>query len=70
MIEGNCYYCGKPVNNLAGNPSEWGIPLCHKDEPGKVKAHHIGCVSERLQIIDNLDEWLIITEIIHKKKEN
>ena len=46
--EGNCYYCGKPVNNLACNPSEWGIPLCHKDEPGKVKTHHIGCVSKRL----------------------
>jgi len=48
-IEGNCYYCKKPVNNLAANPSEWGIPLCHSDEPGKVKAHHIGCVSERLE---------------------
>ena len=49
MIEGNCYYCDKPVNNLAGNPNEWGIPLCHEDEPGKVKTHHIGCVSERLR---------------------
>lgn len=47
-INGDCYYCHKPINNLSGNPNEWGIPLCHKDEPGKVKDHHIGCVSERL----------------------
>lgn len=43
-----CYYCGKECNALAGNPSEWPIPLTHKDEPGKSKWHHIGCVSERL----------------------
>ena len=44
----NCYYCGKPCNNFSGNPSEWAIPLCHKDEPGVVKWHHIGCVQKRL----------------------
>ena len=48
MSDGICYYCGKKTNNLSANPSEWSIPLCHKDEPGKVKHHHIGCVSERL----------------------
>jgi hypothetical protein len=51
-LEGNnkpCYYCGKPCNSLAGDPSKWPIPLCHSDDPGKVKWHHIGCVSERLE---------------------
>ena len=43
-----CYYCNEPINNLAGNPNEWAVPLCHKDEPGKVKWHHSGCVSQRL----------------------
>ena len=43
-----CYFCGEQCNSLAGNPSLWPIPLCHSDEPGVVKAHHIGCVSERL----------------------
>lgn len=43
-----CYYCQKPCNGLAGNPSEWPIALCHPDEPGKVKWHHTGCVSDRL----------------------
>ena len=49
-----CYYCGKPVDNLSANPSQWGIPLCHSDEPGKVKPHHIGCVSSRLEEIEKL----------------
>jgi len=44
----DCYYCDKECNALAGNPSLWPIPLCHPDDPGKVKYHHIGCVSERL----------------------
>jgi hypothetical protein len=43
-----CYYCGKPTNDLSANPSDWSVPLCHSDEPGVVKWHHTGCVSERL----------------------
>jgi hypothetical protein len=46
--DGICYYCGKMTNNLSGNPSEWSIALCHRDEPGKVKIHHTGCVTTRL----------------------
>lgn len=56
-ISGNCYYCGKPVNSLAGNPSEWGILLCHTNEPGKVKPHHIGCVSQRLGLAEKVIKW-------------
>lgn len=44
-----CYYCGENCNSLAANPGKWPIPLCHPDDPGKVKWHHIGCVSERLE---------------------
>ncbi len=43
-----CYYCGKPCNNFHGSPSKWAIPLCHRDDPGRVKFHHIGCVSALL----------------------
>lgn len=60
-IEGHdkeCYYCHKKTNAFAGNPSEWPIPLCHKDEPGKVKWHHIGCVSERL--IENQPQGQVV----------
>jgi len=46
--DGICYYCGKITNNLSANPGDWSIPLCHRDEPGKVKYHHERCVSERL----------------------
>lgn len=56
MNEGHnkpCYYCKKSCNNLAGNPNDWPIPLCHSDDPGAVQWHHIGCVSIRL--VENLD---------------
>lgn len=51
MPEGHdkaCYYCGDPCNGLAGNPAKWPIPLCHKDDPGRVKWHHAGCVMDHL----------------------
>ena len=44
-----CYYCGKPCNSLAGDPGQWPVALCHEDEPGVVKWHHTGCVSDRLR---------------------
>lgn len=47
-----CYYCGEPCDSLTGNPSMWPIPLCHSDEPGRVKRHHSGCVSRRLIALD------------------
>lgn len=61
-----CYYCGKMTNRLSANPNEWSIPLCHRDEPGKVKYHHIGCVSSRLvenqpQLQKYPREWEIIS---------
>ncbi len=43
-----CYYCGKPCSSLSGNPGKWPIPLCHRDDPGKVVWHHERCVTERL----------------------
>jgi hypothetical protein len=61
MSEGHkepCYYCGEPCNSLHGNPNLWPIPLCHSDEPGVVKYHHTGCVSERLERLVTLEESL------------
>lgn len=46
--DASCYYCGEACEPFSGNPSRWPIPLTHRDEPGKVKWHHIGCVTERL----------------------
>jgi hypothetical protein len=64
MLEGHnkpCYYCHEPCNALAGNPSKWPIPLCHRDDPGFVKWHHIGCVTERL--IENASNVALIDEL-------
>lgn len=44
-----CYYCGERCSAVAGNPNKWPLYLCHPEEPGIVKWHHVGCVSERLQ---------------------
>jgi hypothetical protein len=49
-----CYYCGEKCNGFAGDPSKWPIPLCHVDDPGRVKWHHIGCVDERLHQVESL----------------
>lgn len=49
-----CYYCGEPVDCLAGNPGMWPIGLPHADEPGRVKYHHMVCVSVRLEVLEDL----------------
>jgi hypothetical protein len=46
-----CYYCSEPCNDFAGNPGLWSIALCHSDEPGVVKFHHIGCVQRRVHSV-------------------
>ena len=56
--EKNCYYCGVVCNDYSCNPSDWSIPLCHSDEPGKVKYHHIGCVSKRLEKLRQIETIL------------
>ena len=43
-----CYYCKNPCNVWSASPSQWPIPLCHEDDPGRVKWHHTGCISSRL----------------------
>jgi len=68
MLEGHhepCYYCGEPCNSLAASPSKWPIPLSHADEPGKVKWHHTGCVSERLIKLEKTRELLTKWELEH-----
>jgi hypothetical protein len=49
-----CYYCGKPCCPQSANPSRWPIALSHPSEPGVVKWHHEGCVSERLIALESL----------------
>jgi hypothetical protein len=46
IIEGEgepCYYCGEKISSFdaRGGP----VPLCHADEPGVVKWHHMTCAS-------------------------
>lgn len=49
-----CYYCGKVISDIAADAGKWGIPLCHEDDPGVVKWHHISCVSALLEDLDRL----------------
>ena len=50
-----CYFCKKPINSFAANPGLWAVTLCHADEPGVVKPHHVDCVMTRL---DEHKAWL------------
>jgi hypothetical protein len=59
-----CYYCGNPCSVLAGDANEWPLPLSHEDNPGVMKWHHTGCVSERIRAAEHvrwhprpIDEW-------------
>jgi hypothetical protein len=47
-----CYYCGETCNALAGNPAKWPLGFPHKEEPGAVKYHHVGCVMDRLDCLE------------------
>lgn len=49
--DGPCYYCGKPTNSFVANPGLWPVFLCHAEDPGVTKAHHEGCVMERLDVL-------------------
>lgn len=49
-----CYYCNKSIVNISANPSEWGLGFCHKEYPGVVKQHHVGCVTQRLKDFEKL----------------
>ena len=54
--DGPCYYCNEPTESNAGNPGLWPVLLCHSDDPGKVKHHHVRCVSNRLAEFERLKE--------------
>jgi hypothetical protein len=47
-----CYYCGKLCNNFAGDPGEWSVGFPEKDELGKIKYHHMGCLLKRLKLLE------------------
>jgi hypothetical protein len=51
MKDGPCYYCGTQTESFAGNPGKWPVYLCHSDDPGKSKPHHVECVSIRLSMV-------------------
>jgi len=53
--DGDCYYCGKPTESIgAANPGLWPVFLCHTDDPGRPKPHHVKCIDERLRELDRL----------------
>ena len=64
--EAPCYYCGAPVEPLSGHPSLWPLYFPQPNEPGICKAHHVGCVVERLAIVDAVKKY---TELKAKAEE-
>lgn len=53
-----CYYCGEYTYPVAGNPTLWPLHFPHKEDPGKVKAHHVKCVSSRLIYLEHIKELI------------
>lgn len=51
-VIGHCYFCGDPINELAGDPGQWPLMFCHADDPGKAKPHHVECVTKRLAVAE------------------
>lgn len=43
-----CKFCGEPINSWGGNPELWPVFMCWRDDPGKMKPHHVGCIRERI----------------------
>lgn len=53
-----CYYCNKPINNLAGDPAQWSLKFPRPDGSGVVRSHHVGCVMQRLTERDKFEKAL------------
>jgi hypothetical protein len=53
-----CHYCAAPIDDLATDPGLWGIGLCHEDDPGVIKWHHVGCILKRLKENESLKTQL------------
>lgn len=59
-IEGHdklCIFCGKPCNDVAGNPSEWPLELPHYKYDDRDNFAHIGCTYERLRAFSKVDKY-------------
>ena len=50
MSDRCCTFCGEATNDLHGNPQKWALWFTDPDGTGIVRAHHVGCVQDRLKI--------------------
>lgn len=64
-----CWYCGSAIQDYAANPSLWPLYFPHKEEPGKVKAHHVRCVMKELNALADLRAQLEATQQRNKTLE-
>jgi hypothetical protein len=53
-----CYYCGELCNNFAGDPGQWSVRFPEKDDPGKMKSHHMGCLLKKLDVCKKYKQTL------------
>jgi hypothetical protein len=43
--DGPCVECGETTESRAGNPGRWPVMLARADQPGRVRHHHVACVT-------------------------
>jgi hypothetical protein len=53
-----CYYCGELCDNLSGDPGKWSVGYPEKEEPGKVKYHHMECLLKRLNLLEEAKDLI------------
>lgn len=53
-----CHICGEKINGMTGNAAKWPVGIAYRSEPGKMKWHHMGCVSIRLEKLSELEAAL------------
>lgn len=61
---GKCNFCGKKLDDFAGNPSKWSVPIVTYDDPGVVKYYCYECAGKAMgeyidrKQLDLLTKWI------------
>lgn len=58
-----CRFCLKETNKWAGNPNEWPVRL------GNNYVVHVGCVREKITILENIGAKLASLGIVADSKD-
>ncbi len=67
-LDGPCTYCGEPTSYRAADPAFWPLHFAD-DDSGRVKPHHTGCVTSRLNHRQRLIHVVEIARVMALTRE-